>query len=67
MDEDTNKEFEHCKNDNLRQLGELGHLAKEVLRLKERVTSLEYTVYQMRRTVDHNAQMVEEIDSENGN
>ena len=62
MDEDTNKEFEHCKNDNLRQISELGHLAKEILSLKERVTSLEYAVYQIRRTVDHNAKMVEEID-----
>lgn len=51
MDEETEREIEHCKNDSLRQLGELGHMAKELLLLKNRMTEAEYHIYHLEKRV----------------
>ena len=47
MDEETANEFEHQKNDALRQLAELGVLAKALMDVKERLIAVEYRLYKL--------------------
>ena len=49
MDNETKTEIKHCENARLNQDIRLGEHAKDLIKLKDRVTVLEYMLYELKK------------------